>query len=365
MIAKPTDQSTDRGAETGPPVAIASPAPERLPNLGPLPEPSLVDRLRSSWSLSALVPTFERGNLKKPEWRAAGVTALITHIVLIVGIIYLGKHAIGTFVDEPERATIVDFSNPPPDHRPPDQPPETSTGGSGSTGGTGSSSGGGGSNTAPTPVSKGIPPPPRPAPPLVLPPPTNISPTLPVNTHVQGQEFTYAPPIGPTGVPDAPPRPDSPGDQGTGGVGTSRGDGGGSSQGDGSSRGDGGSGSGGSNGSGGSGGVPGTTTGGDPGHGGTGSGGSLPQNRPVRMVYRARPSIPPAMVENNITGSVTFRVTIGPDGRLVSFEPIQRLPYGGTDAAATALKRCRFEPAIRNGVPVAETTVIRIEFKPN
>ena len=95
---------TDRGAaEVGPPVAIA--AKERMVTtdvlrIGPLPEPGLFDRLRASWSLDALIPSFEPDPTMPPRkgFRIAGALALVVHAGVLVAIVLFGRYAIMTFV---------------------------------------------------------------------------------------------------------------------------------------------------------------------------------------------------------------------------------------------------------------------------
>ena len=86
MNAQANVSNAHRGAGDGPPVAVhASFADE--PHLGPLPEPSLLDRLRASWSLEALVPALDRERIEEPEWRPAGIITFAVHALLITGII--------------------------------------------------------------------------------------------------------------------------------------------------------------------------------------------------------------------------------------------------------------------------------------
>lgn len=363
---------TDRGAASGPPVAIADDAvtggePREL-RFGPLPAPGLIERLRASWSLQALIPSFDRDPVTgRRRFRLAGAVALVLHVVMVAGIVVIGRYAAVTFIDKPKVVWIG-----PDEYRPHDSSPDTAgadTTPSDRNGpASGESGGGGGSNTDSSPVTAGEPPKMAPTPshvPLNLPPP--VAPvSLPVTPTALGPDISVPVPTGPTGLPDAPDAPGDPslGQGGGSGVGNGSGDGAGGGSGPGS-----GGGPGGGTGPGGNG-PGGTRPTGAPGAGGTGvtgpagPGGAI-RDRNVRLVVKAKPRIPQKMVETQTFGTVTISVTIGPDGSILSFVPINSLPNGGTQAAIDALRRCRFEPAIRNGVAVTDTTTIRFDIRPN
>lgn len=327
------------------------PKPRDLPRLGPLAEPSLVDRLRASWSLADLVPSFDPRTFTKREWRRAAAGAVAFHAVFLTAVIVasqLGYDPSGrvapkiSWVNTP---SMTDVANPPP-------PPGGGDAGGGDAGG--GTPAEGGSNTAPAPVTRGAIPPSRPLPAIIPPnlPPTVAQPVLPVDASVAGPAIDVPAPLGPAGLPDAPPGPPSAGDAGGTGVGKGPGDGGGDNIGSGR-------GGGGGPGPGSRDGRLGPST--EPGAGaGTGPGIGTPpvRNRPLGFASKARPVATAAMIEANTTGTVTFEVTVGPNGALLNFRPIQTLANGGTEAAITALKRCRFRPAIRNGQYVTETAIV-------
>jgi hypothetical protein len=80
------------------------------------------------------------------------------------------------------------------------------------------------------------------------------------------------------------------------------------------------------------------------------------------MIYgvNARPTA--EMIESGTLGSVRLSVMIGPDGKIINVTPLQQVANGGTEAAIEAVYRCRFQGAIRNGIPVAEKLVLMIRF---
>lgn len=352
-------QDTARGAESGPPAAISSKSVPAELHIGPLPQPGLFERLRTNWSLAALVPEFDLKDLRKREWRSAGVVALVLHAAMIAGIIVIGKYALATFTEQPSPESVTMLNSGDLEERPetpkPDAPasepgraadgPETSAGGA--------PSGGGGADTRP--ATGGNPPAMAPKPPMVLPPPPAAA-LLPITNTVQGPEIPVPQTAGPTGLPDVPPPdgPPSPGTGGDGGVGDGPGGGIGDRRG---------------NGPGGNGHDvgPGTRPGGD----GIGAGDSLQgplvptpnmPNRGPRFIRRVKPRLTKAMLDNNTFGTVTLRVTVGYDGSIQKVEPVQTLGDGGTEAAIAALRKCTFSPAIRNQHYVTESIIVRFDF---
>lgn len=357
---------TDRGAAGGPPVAIATKerqSPKDGLRIGPLPEPTLLERLRSSWSLEALIPSFEPDPSMPPRkgFRIAGILAFALHAVILTGIVIIGRYAIFTFIDDPSKPKVVMLG--PDEYRPVTDAPgrETHpTDGGGPSGG--APADGGGSNTDTKPVTGGeLPktsPTPSPVPLNLPPPPTPVS--LPMDPTIQGPDLPVPAPTGQIGLPGAPDAPGDPsaGADGTRGVGNGGGDGAGNGR----------NGTGGPGGPGGGRGPGGTQGGGPPGGpGGPGPGGpgGGVQDRNIRLVSKAKPSIPKKMVETQTFGTVTLSVTIGADGSVLRVVPVNTLSSGGTQAAIDAVYRCRFSPAIRNGVAVTETTTVRFDIRPN
>ena len=356
---------TDRGAAGGPPVAIATKehrSPKDELRIGPLPEPTLLERLRSSWSLEALIPSFEPDPSMPPRkgFRIAGALALAVHAALLTAIVLFARYGIMRLV-EPEKVTWVgpgEYVRPTTPDAPGADAHSTSGGPEG-----GSPNDGGGSNTDTKPVTAGEIPKtsmaPSPVPLNLPPPPTPVS--LPMDPTIQGPDLPVPAPTGPIGLPGAPDAPGDPslGRNGGNGVGDGQG-------GDGAGNGRNGTGDpGGPGGGRGPGGTQGGGPPGGPGGPGPGGPGGGVQNRNIRLVSKAKPSIPKKMVETQTFGTVTLSVTIGADGSVLRVVPVNTLSGGGTQAAIDAVYRCRFSPAIRNGVAVTETTVVRFDIRPN
>ncbi len=88
------------------------------------------------------------------------------------------------------------------------------------------------------------------------------------------------------------------------------------------------------------------------------------QTRDVRLVRQVPPAFPPDAVRKRVSGWVEVRFTVGPQGTVTAAEVLRAQPARMFDRAALeAVKQWKFEPALRNGQPVAAQRTQRIEFK--
>jgi len=118
------------------------------------------------------------------------------------------------------------------------------------------------------------------------------------------------------------------------------------------------------------GGIPGGVPGGTPGGvlGATGghapyrSGGDV--SAPV-VLSRVRPIYPPTALHARIEGVVKLEAVIRSDGKVGQVRVLHGLGLGCTDAAIQALRRWRFLPGERNGVPVDVFFELTVDFKLN
>lgn len=219
--------------------------------------------------------------------------------------------------------------------------------------GGGKGGGGGGDPNSVRPPSRGPLPKMSSVPPVVkLTAPKIPNPTLPVLQTVVGPDTTAPPTVNvgiPTGEIDAPP---SPGKGSGTGIGGSDGDGAGVGKGPGSGPGKGG----------GSGGKEAGST------EGTGPGGSgpvnwsqlrsIPGNTDVKFTHAIRPIPTPEAQANKVSGVIVLRATFHADGVTISdIDVVTTVPYM-TEAGIEALKRCKFRPAMINGIPVTVRRVI-------
>ncbi len=75
---------------------------------------------------------------------------------------------------------------------------------------------------------------------------------------------------------------------------------------------------------------------------------------------------PPDERRRGITGAVVFRLRISDDGRVVEARLVE--PSGSfalDEAAQRGIRRCRFVPALRDGVPVWGSRDYRVVFNLN
>lgn len=105
------------------------------------------------------------------------------------------------------------------------------------------------------------------------------------------------------------------------------------------------------------------------GPGGGGAPPPPPPSRPVEVVTvpfkilsKPRATYTDAARQNQVTGVVRLRVTFSASGSIGSIAPVSGLPYGLTEQAIAAARQIRFEPAKKNGVPIASTKIIEYSF---
>jgi len=90
----------------------------------------------------------------------------------------------------------------------------------------------------------------------------------------------------------------------------------------------------------------------------------LPTSVP-RPVSTQQPEYPRASMRRGERGDVLLRVQVGADGRVDRIEVVSSSRYPRLDRAATAaVRRWRFEPAMRDGQPVAGELRIPFSFAP-
>lgn len=83
-----------------------------------------------------------------------------------------------------------------------------------------------------------------------------------------------------------------------------------------------------------------------------------------RFAARFRPAYPPALRREGLEGSVTVRVTIDEQGRVVAIEQVRAThPAFFEETRQQALRAWRFRPAMRDGVPVRSEQVLTVQFR--
>jgi len=81
-----------------------------------------------------------------------------------------------------------------------------------------------------------------------------------------------------------------------------------------------------------------------------------------RISFQA-PKYPPEALLRSQTGAVEMEFTVKPDGSVADIKIVSSDPVGVFERASmTALAHNRYEPVVRNGVPVAQRARIRMRF---
>jgi TonB family protein len=81
-----------------------------------------------------------------------------------------------------------------------------------------------------------------------------------------------------------------------------------------------------------------------------------------RVTYRENAKYTEEARENVIHGTVALNVIFGVDGSISGVRVTSGLPYGLTESAIDAVKKVRFEPAIKNGEPADVRGTIEFTF---
>jgi TonB family protein len=82
----------------------------------------------------------------------------------------------------------------------------------------------------------------------------------------------------------------------------------------------------------------------------------------IKILSKPRPPYTDAARSNQVSGTVTLRVTFLANGSIGSISTISGLPHGLTEQAIAAARNIRFEPAKKNGVPYAVTKSVQFNF---
>ena len=82
----------------------------------------------------------------------------------------------------------------------------------------------------------------------------------------------------------------------------------------------------------------------------------------LKILKKVDAVYPPAAKEARITGTVILRVLVGRTGEVEDVEILKGLPKGLSDAAVTAVRQFRFEPATADGRPVPARMTLTFNF---
>jgi TonB family protein len=95
-----------------------------------------------------------------------------------------------------------------------------------------------------------------------------------------------------------------------------------------------------------------------------GGGGVFPMTANLRptLLYTERPRYTEEARQNKIQGTVVLSVDFTADGRITNIRVVRSLPDGLTEKAIEAARKIRFNPAVKNGVPVTVRTNMEFSF---
>ncbi|MHC4877011.1 MAG: energy transducer TonB [Planctomycetota bacterium] len=86
--------------------------------------------------------------------------------------------------------------------------------------------------------------------------------------------------------------------------------------------------------------------------------------KPARLVSNPSPVYPSAAIQSRLEGTVILRVTVAASGRVIAVAILQSSGHDQLDAAArSAVKRWKFEPAVRDGHPVEWSARLPVRFR--
>jgi len=86
-------------------------------------------------------------------------------------------------------------------------------------------------------------------------------------------------------------------------------------------------------------------------------------DKEVEITQKPRPSYTDEARMNMTQGKVKLAVEFGADKKIKAIVPVEPLPNGLTQNAVKAAKDIKFEPALKNGVPVSSIKIVEYSFK--
>jgi TonB family protein len=89
------------------------------------------------------------------------------------------------------------------------------------------------------------------------------------------------------------------------------------------------------------------------------------QNRKAKVTYRVEPEYTPDARDKQITGTVLLGVTVGPDGNAQNIQIKRSLFPSLDESAVAAVRKWRFEPAIKDGQAVSFYLQVEFYFSPD
>jgi TonB family protein len=91
----------------------------------------------------------------------------------------------------------------------------------------------------------------------------------------------------------------------------------------------------------------------------------IQQNRKARLVYRVEPDYTPDARDKQITGTVVLGITVGNDGAVQNVQLKKSLFPSLDESAMAAVRKWRFEPAMKDGQAVSMYIQVEFYFAPD
>jgi TonB family protein len=85
---------------------------------------------------------------------------------------------------------------------------------------------------------------------------------------------------------------------------------------------------------------------------------------PPIAVRKVDPAYPVELMKDNVAGVVTLYAVIHSDGHVSTVRVLEGADERLNEFASEALTRWQFQPAVKDGSPIAVEAVIRVPFKP-
>ena len=90
---------------------------------------------------------------------------------------------------------------------------------------------------------------------------------------------------------------------------------------------------------------------------------TVASNRPSKIIYSPAAEYTEQARKARLSGTCTLSFTVSQDGKASDITVVHSLGMGLDENAVEALKTWRFEPAFRDGKPVAEQVTVNIDFR--
>lgn len=85
-------------------------------------------------------------------------------------------------------------------------------------------------------------------------------------------------------------------------------------------------------------------------------------DKKIKFIAKPRASYTDSARSNQTQGTIKLAVEFGADGEIKAIVPFQTLPGGLTANTIDAVRKIKFEPAVKNGKPVTSIEILEYSF---